>query len=200
MRGGVTYEYDIFLSYTRRGGGQTWVRENFYPALRDCLDNAMAYEPKIFVDWEIKVGDEWPDELESALRRSRLLVSVLSPPYFRSHWCLAEWSSFAARQEHLKGQGRNAARALIHPAVYADGDHFPADAQRISRLDFSAWNAPMSSENFRSVPVFRDFYQQVQLFADTLAKKIPLAPEWDPDWPIVRPDPPPEPPAGLPRL
>ncbi|GAB2831044.1 hypothetical protein [Lentzea nigeriaca] len=34
------YEYDVFLSYTRQGGGDVWVREHFYRALREW--NAVA--------------------------------------------------------------------------------------------------------------------------------------------------------------
>jgi hypothetical protein len=195
----VTYEFDVFLSYTRRGGARSWVQENFYPALRDCLDNAMLTAPKIFVDWEMESGVYWPDELESALKCSRLMVSVVSPPYFRSPWCMAEWQTIWARQEKIIAAGGKRPR-LLHPVRFADGKLFPREVLNISYQDFKEWNAPMAADSFRAVPAYRDFYRAVEDFAEILAGQLSVVPDWDPTWPIIRPDPPDDPPAQLPRL
>lgn len=195
----MAYEFDVFLSYSRgEGDACTWVKEIFYRALRSCLANSMETKPELFVDWEMETGVYWPDELESALRRSKLMVSVLSPPYFRSPWCLAEWGSFKARQDQLGAPGSRP--ALLHPVVFADGEHFPSDATAVNYRDFSKWNAPMTYDGFRSVPVFPEFYRQVEEFAVTLAKRLAMVPDWNPDWPVCRPERPADPRALLPRL
>lgn len=196
----MSYRFDVFLSYSRRAGAHTWVKENFYPALRDCLDNAMRDEPTIFVDWDMESGVHWPDRLEAALQSSRLMVSVLSPPYFRSPWCLAEWRTIQARQDHLGLRGQGWQDLLIHPVVFADGRHFPDEAAQINHYDLSTWNCPMPHDSFRSVPVYRDFYREVEKFAIVLARRLEAVPPWEPDWPIVRPEPFPESRASVPRL
>lgn len=196
------YEYDVFLSYTRRGGGDVWVREHFHRALKEWLGNEMADEPRIFVDWNQDPGLSWPDNLERALLRSKVMVAVFSPPYFRSEWCRAEWESMLARHEALGYGTADHPRHLVLPVRFADGQHYPPEARAWQQRDFTPWNKPLPYETYSRSKDYEHFYAAVQQLAVDVAKRIEEAPPWDPAWKAVRPelDPKSLPPGPLPRL
>ena len=92
------YQYDVFVSYRREPPVSEWVANHFLDGLVEWLGETMAEEPRIFVDVKrIETGTAWPDVLREALLTSRLMVSIWSPRYFRSRWCLAEHRSMRAR-------------------------------------------------------------------------------------------------------
>ena len=196
----MAYKYDVFLSYPRRAGAGEWVQQLFHPALEKSLTHAMPRDPMIFVDWRQETGVSWPENLATALQESRVMVSVLSPPYFRSRWCVAEWSTMRRRQELLRLGTRRHPSGLIHPVVFADGNHFPPEVHEIMHVDLSDWGYDLPYETYSRCPVYLDFRKAVRSFAITLARCIDEAPDWQPDWPIVEAEPMPEVRADIPRL
>ena len=194
----MRYEFDVFLSYTRQANAGEWVKNHFHPVLYEALDNHMPREPEIFIDYEMGTGIDWPKKLETSLQRSRLVVAVLSPPYFRSKWCVAEWKTMSEREKTL-GYATNAnPEMLIHPVVYADGTHFPGYAQRNQSYDLSTWNYPYPQ--FRESRDYLKFHNAVYDFAADLAPKIDTVPPWQDTWPVYRPEPEPTVRADLPTL
>jgi hypothetical protein len=196
----VDYQYDVFVSYTRRAGAGRWVKDNFYPALREALDNEMAREPVFYVDWEHETGVSWPQYIEHALMHSRLMVAVLSPPYFRSNWCAAEWESMCARNRLLGFGSPDSPRHLIHGVRYADGEHFPDEAANLQMRDFSEWTVPIPYDAYTRTPDYPHFYAEVRKLARDIAARVDHVPPWDADWPRLRPTAPARPVGPLPRL
>jgi hypothetical protein len=196
----LTYKYDVFLSYSRRAGAGAWVQKHFYPALADSLAHAMPRDPIIFTDWRQETGISWPDNLAAALQESRVMVAILSPPYFRSTWCMTEWGTMQRRQELLRLGTPINPRVLTHPVVFADGEHFPSEARRIQHIDLSEWGYDLPYETYSRCPGYLDFLRAVRSFAQVLAHCIDDVPEWQADWPIVEAKPLPEARADLPRL
>jgi hypothetical protein len=94
----MTYQYDFFLSYSRKKPVGNWVRNHFWHELRQWLDSYTAQPARIFIDEDIEVGDFWPNHLESALRVSKYLIAIWSPQYFTSPWCRAEWAEAGRAQ------------------------------------------------------------------------------------------------------
>lgn len=181
----MPYEYDVFLSYTTASSNGTWVKEHFGEVLLDRLDNAMPRQPSMFLFEDQETATAWPENLASSLKRSRLLVAVISPPYFRSPWCVAEWASMVER-EKLFGMGTtDDPRLLIHPVVYADGKHFPPEAKRNYSRDFSQWNYPNS--HFKETKPYLDFFDAVEALAEEIARRLDDVPSWRNDFPIRRP-------------
>lgn len=93
---GRSSEYDIFLSYARADN-----RENDRYVDRLAEEMTRLYrlrtgrELRIFLDkQEITTAQMWEREINTALRRSSLMIAVLSPDYFRSSWCGREWDGF----------------------------------------------------------------------------------------------------------
>jgi hypothetical protein len=180
------YAYDVFVSYRHKQPVMDWVKNHFHPLLDQRLPDAMPveHETKIFVDFdEIETGAAWPAKLREALRKSRCIVAVWSPEYFRSEWCMAEWRTFVER-ERLLGLPADRQR-LIYPVVFADGEHFPHDAKETQHRDLKKWNLPHLS--FRNSLEFLDFDKEVQAVANELATMILKVPAWN-EWPILLPN------------
>lgn len=183
------YEYDVFISYRRSGSGQAgpWVHNHFHPLLRAYLADQLCDEPRVFLDEGIGVGEYWPDKLAAALGRSKLLVAVWSPAYFRSTWCLAEWQSMRRREHHcgLATSGRT--QGLVCPVIFSDSQSFPTEAQVTQARNLKPWNRP--DRYFERTEKYGGLREQVEALAIEVAALLPTVPAWDPSWPLVRPEP-----------
>jgi hypothetical protein len=150
------------------------------------LTDRRPVAPRIFLDTQQETGVNWPNNLEFALRRSRYMVAIWSAPYFQSAWCLAEWMSMEERQRLLGMGGRENPQGLVYPVVYAGWDSFPEWAREVqARTDLKRWANPFP--HFRETPAYLDFFQAMSEVAEALAARLDLAPEWRPDWPVIRP-------------
>jgi hypothetical protein len=58
------YEYDLFISYRRRGTVCEWVKNHFVRVLDLCLVDHVRQEPRIFLDIAQDVGTHWPQNLK----------------------------------------------------------------------------------------------------------------------------------------
>jgi len=194
------YQYDVFLSYRRSGRGnvRNWVHNHFHPMLVDCLADECADEPTVFIDTEVEVGDHWPSRLEHTLSRSRLLVAVWSPQYFRSAWCMAEWRTMTAREECLGFASVDDPGGLVCPVVFSDGRHFPDEARVRQVRSMKKWGYPRIG--FRDAPGYDDLYDSVRDFAVELGERLEKAPPWTAGWPVERPPPHQLPPTDFPDV
>lgn len=182
----MAYEYDVFLSYSRKAPVGDWVRNHFFPLLEMWLPQQLPYQAKVFVDaaMDEEPGVKWPDRLRSALLKSKCLVAVWSPSYFRSEWCVAEWKSMVAREAE-EGIGVNTDPSrLVVPVRFNDGEHFPADAPR-QWTDLSRWNSPHA--HFKETAEYIEFDRQMQSFTSKIAALVQKAPAWREDWPVTLP-------------
>jgi hypothetical protein len=192
------YRFDLFVSYSRTPNASKWVCTHFVPTLRDELTEELGREPQIFLDVQQEAGTSWPDNLLWALQRSKLLVAVWAPPYFRSHWCLAEWHTFRRRERQL-GVGPGGLRPLVYPIRFRDGDRFPSEAGTVQQeMCFKEYCNP--DPQFATSHAFEPFRKKVQAVAEQLALRLDDLPEWTPDWVAERPSPPPLDDTGLPLL
>jgi len=192
------YEFDLFISYRRRGNPLNWVQNHFYPRLRDYLDDHLDKDPALFIDVGMEKGSHWPTRLENALNRTKILIPIYSPQYFRSPWCLAEWTTMAEREVVLGLSSAERPQGLIYPILFSDSDNFPTFARLRSWRDLKKWNNP--DPVFQQTVEWVSFLREVEAIAEDLATLLPQVPDWQPDWPIYRPDPPLPPPTLVPRF
>jgi hypothetical protein len=194
----MAYRYDLFVSYSHRGSVLEWLRNHFHSTLLECLADVMPRDPEVFIDFQQETGVHWPFNLQQALHESRFMLAVLSPPYFRSPWCLAEWETMRKREQLTGLRSFGNPRGLIHAVSYADGEHFSDDAKKTQWREMNRWAIP--------VPVFREsrefvlFYQEMRKLATEVAKQVDRVPDWTESWPIVTPAGREEPAVPLPRL
>lgn len=177
------YAYDVFLSYPRNSFVEAWVRDLLYPMLRDELSHLLPdRDPRIFVDFNIPTGEQWPTSLRRALLHSRCLVGVWSAQYFRSSWCLAEWKTMHERGVRFGGS------RLVLPLVVRDGDTFPSDARGTQMWDFK--QLCYDADAIRNThPKLYALHQAIQAFAEELLSSLMSVPVWSADFPICMPEP-----------
>jgi hypothetical protein len=178
--------YDVFLSYSRKGGSPGWVHHHFLPKLRDCLTDEIGYVPTIFVDQGMAVGSRWPDELANALRRSKILVSIYSPQYFRSEWCVAEWHSMADRERMLGLTSPELTTGLIFPVLYSDSQNFPEYGRDRMWHDMKGLDRP--EPGFQGTADWHEFHKRMRTIAVDVERLLLQAPPWQPEWPVRRPE------------
>lgn len=184
----MDYEFDIFLSYPRKGNPGRWVNLHFHPLLRDCLNDHLDHDVHIFLDTQQPTGIPWPNHLKVALQKSRLLVAIWTPLYFRSSWCVAEWESMLAREALLDGEGVTPPRGLVYPIKFSDGDHFDQRAKDTQyRRDLSEFTFPYSC--FTHSTRYLDFHSIVNSVAEEIADHLQHTPPWRLNWPLVEPNP-----------
>lgn len=195
----MTYTYDVFLSYSRRNPVLPWVRDYFKPLLEEWLPQSMPSQPEIFRDEEsIETGESWPYKLQQGLLKSKIVVAVLSPSYFRSPWCMAEWASIRQREIGLGLRTPAVPGGLLYPVCFHDGEHFSQDARDIQHKDLRKWNR--ASPAFPQTADYHDFIGEMQIIALEIAALIASAPAWRSDFPILTPPGDSVPPTDLPRL
>ena len=184
----MAYEFDIFMSYPRAGQVGPWVQNHFFPVLRDCLEVHLDHNPRIFVDSAQPTGVQWPQNIKDALLKSRLMVAVWTPPYFRSDWCFAEWSSMLEREKQLAQDGCKPNRGLVYPVIYSDGKHFDPRAKDTQyRRDLSKYTCPYPC--FKESTTYIDFHNTIMEIAQEIEEHLGEVPAWQPNWPIVVPEP-----------
>ncbi len=193
------YKFDVFISYCRHGSVQKWLLNHFYPKFKDCLADQMAPTPRVFVDRSMPKGVAWPEELQKALRHSKILLPLFSPPYFESNWCMAEWKSMREREKLLGLGTLDNPQGLVYPILYSDSDNFPEEAKTLSRWNFKKLSTPE--------PVFQEsrdwvlFHHQVTELAEDLVVLLKQVPDWQPNWPLIKnPEPVLMPPPPIPRF
>lgn len=193
------YKFDVFISYCRHGSVQKWLLNHFYPKFRDCLADQIAPAPRIYVDRSMPRGVHWPADLRKALRHSKILIPLFSPPYFESAWCMAEWKSMKAREEQLGLATLDRPQGLVYPILYSDSENFPMEAREISRWDFKQLSTPELV--FQESREWVHFHRKVTEVAEDLVQLLKQVPEWQPDWPVIeQPEPPLMPPPPIPRF
>ncbi len=81
------YEFDVFISYKHGKLFGNWVHEHFYDIFKDCLNQSLGRESRIFLDKnDIYSGDEWPERIRKSLALSKCQIGIWSPHYFNSSY------------------------------------------------------------------------------------------------------------------
>ncbi len=93
------FENDVFVSYAHiddqalAEGQAGWIA-TLHRALQVRLAQLLGKPPKIWRDPKLQGNDVFADKLVDRLPRVAVLVSVLSPRYVKSEWCLRELNEF----------------------------------------------------------------------------------------------------------
>lgn len=111
----MKYEDEVFISYAHiddeslAEGQRGWV-QLLDERLRKRLAQLLGEPARIWRDPKLQGNDEFSEILVQKISKVALLVSILSPRYLRSDWCLRELEEFcrnAALHEGLTAGGKS---------------------------------------------------------------------------------------------
>jgi hypothetical protein len=172
------YQYKAFFSYKRHPLTDEWHRELMLHIQFWLSQNLGVQDAPIFFDTRsIGNGLVFDQAIGDALKRSAVIISVMSPLYFTSPYCLAEIGTFLDREDYLqKNRG-----SLISCARFHDGASFPMPFSHMQSEDFAPFANPAKAfwNSLDSV----SFEPLIRAFADGIAAKIRAAPEWENNFP-----------------
>jgi hypothetical protein len=89
----------LFISYAHIDNEQTeendpgWV-DRFHKSLKAFLSSFIGEDATIWRDLKLEGGDVFSEEIVSQFPKTALLVSIVSPRYLKSEWCLKEVEEF----------------------------------------------------------------------------------------------------------
>ena len=95
----MAFEHDIFISYAHidnlalEAGQEGWI-DHFHKALRIRLAQLRGEKPRIWRDLKLNGNDYFSDTILEQFPKVALLVSILSPRYMKSEWCIRELDHF----------------------------------------------------------------------------------------------------------
>lgn len=177
----MAYEYDVFLSYTHAYPFGDWVHKHFLPFFKAYLENTLSRPVTVFVDRTgITSGDAWPLRLKRALARSRCLVAIWSPSYFRSTWCLYECAVMLHRERQLGYRTIANPQGLVLPITVFDGEHFPGFAKGIQYLDCKKY--ARVGDGFLKTERYIDFQDCLAGWVEDVAQAVASVPLWRKEW------------------
>ena len=95
----AAFEYDVYISFAHIDdqpaveGRSGWV-SSLTHALEIRLEQLLGRKPRIWREPKLQANDMFADSLVQTVGRAAVFVSVLSPRYAKSEWCLRELNEF----------------------------------------------------------------------------------------------------------
>ncbi|HEV3467727.1 MAG TPA: toll/interleukin-1 receptor domain-containing protein [Pyrinomonadaceae bacterium] len=163
----MAFEYDIFISYAHidnqppARGLDGWV-ESLHERLKVKLAQLLGEEVSVWRDRKLQGNDVFADTLVAELEQAAVMVSVLSPRYVKSEWCLRELEEFCRRAEASGGLrigNKSRLFKVIKSHVPLDEqpeavrgmvgyEFFKYDEERGRALEFDTETAPQTSQEY----------------------------------------------------
>lgn len=175
----MDYEYDVFISYCRRGEWPQWVKEKFLPLFEHWLGAELGEDCRIYIDQNMEKGVAWPYELAYALSHAKVLVPLWSREYFHSAWCKAELAHMLVREKECHFRTLNNPRGLIIPAIIYNGEDIPKCISHIGYLGIQ------DCTNVRMAPgsaTEEELSNRIKNWVPSVANAIKSAPPYNPEW------------------
>lgn len=160
-------EHDVFISYAHidnqplAEGLEGWV-EALHERLRITLAQLVGEEVKVWRDRKLQGNDVFAETLVAELSKAAVLVSVLSPRYVKSEWCLRELEEFGRRAGGARVGDKSRVFKVLkshvpveeHPAAVRDMlgyAFYEYDAERRRAQEFSHETRPHRDPRYWAV-------------------------------------------------
>ena len=138
----MKYEEEIFISYAHIDNeplaeGQTGWVQLLDERLRKRLAQLLGEPARIWRDPKLQGNDEFSEILVQKVSKVALLVSIISPRYLKSDWCLRELNEFcrnAASQGGLTVSGKS--RVFKVAKTFTPRDGHPPPVQGLLGYEF----------------------------------------------------------------
>lgn len=102
------FENDVFISYRHLDNelvdeqGKGWIT-NFHERFESVLGEALGYEPKVWRDSRLQGNVYFAGTLKEQIQKTAIVISILSPGYLQSDWCLGELREFCRLADETGG-------------------------------------------------------------------------------------------------
>ncbi len=127
------FEHDIFISYAHIDdkplleGDTGWVT-SFHQTLDTMVQQVSGEELKIWRDPKLQGNDYFNDTLVEALPKTAVLISIVSPRYLKSDWCLKELEEFRSRADDaIRIEDKSRIFKVVKTAIPRDAQPAPLD-------------------------------------------------------------------------
>ena len=138
----MNFEKDILISYAHiddealMEGHKGWI-ETFHRSLEVRLAQLLGVKPKIWRDPKLQGNDYFGDEIIDQFPQIALLISVISPRYVKSEWCVREVNEFIkACKNNIGVRVQNKSRIFKIVKTPTDLKEHPEDIQGLLGYDF----------------------------------------------------------------
>jgi len=104
----MKFDYHLFISYAHVDNKPTsddskgWVTR-FHKCLESYLGHYVGEDARIWRDDKVRGNDEFGKETMEQLPQSAILLSILSPRYLKSDWCIKEVNTFCRKANQSTG-------------------------------------------------------------------------------------------------
>lgn len=172
------YQWDVFISYRQFDKWKDWIDKHFKPLLFQALQPELRKKDvMIFVDRDDVVeGANWPDNLRSALSKSRILVPLICAGYWDTEWCRRELAIMLERETKCGFRVPNSASTLIVPILIHDGERTP---KLFSQVQVFKAKPGHVRSHLSSKAGLEKFIQEVAI---RIAEQHKSSPPFDPAW------------------
>lgn len=126
---------DVFISYRHLDNelpdeqGRGWI-DNFHERFESVLGEALGDKPKIWRDPRLSGNVYFVDELEERIKKTAVVISILTPAYIQSDWCMGELREFCRLAEQTGGLlVGNRMRAFKVIKTHIDREQHPPEFQ-----------------------------------------------------------------------
>ncbi len=138
----MDFEKDIFISYAHiddqslSESEKGWITE-FHRALEIRLSQLLGEKPKIWRDSSLDGNHDYDKEIVSQFPKIAILISILSPRYVKSEWCLKEVEEFfKAADQNLGSLVNNKSRVFKIVKTPVNLEDHPLQLQALLGYDF----------------------------------------------------------------
>jgi len=142
---------DVFISYAHiddqplTEGEKGWITQ-FHRVLEVRLGQLLGEKPNIWRDQKIQGNDIFDEKIMNAFKEAKVMISIMSPRYIKSEWCLRELNEFY-RQATESGGIQVGDRSRLFKVVKTPLDpeeipeHLPPVLQSIIGFEFFDFDA-----------------------------------------------------------
>jgi len=136
----MSYKHDYFISYAQEDNADGFVGEFVERLVKNSdLETLLGAKPRVFFDQEAAGGaDDWESAVRAGIDASRRLLVFLSPNYFKSERCAAEFARWLESDERraLPDSGITPILIADVPGLFDDG---PVDVPQALLDRFPNW-------------------------------------------------------------
>ena len=181
----MDFDKDLFISYAHIDNQslipdqEGWI-STFHKALAIRLSQIRGTPPKIWRDRKLQGNDDFSNAITEALTNSGLLLSILSPRYLKSEWCIRELQTFcnvATEQTGGLNIGENKGRLFKIVKTYVPREQYPAEFGPFIGYEFFEFDAARRPQEFDKIygpELERKFYAKLNDLAYDIRQTLEI--------------------------